>query len=160
MGAANVSCVRSRGRSGQIVGECNSWQLVIDFSDQIHHLAPWFSSPALSSVIVIYPKPLTHYFTPHTSVLRTHQRSTIPLEERTMGWQKTFTLSRRAKGCHLVTDEVVRNIQDGLNDVKVLFFAFYPPSRHVSISKCLNLLGRDVIPFHVRCSSNFVRLSD
>lgn len=97
--------------------------------------------------------PLLH---PHTPVPRTHQRSTIPLEERTMGWQKTFTLSRRAKGCHLVTDEVVRNIQDGLNDVKVLFFAFYPPSRHVSISKCLNLLGRDVISFHVRCSSNFV----
>lgn len=63
MGAANVSCVRSRGRSEQIVGECNSWQLVIDFSDQIHHLAPWFSSPALSLVIVIYLKPLTHYFT-------------------------------------------------------------------------------------------------
>ena len=30
MGAANVSCVRSRGRSGQIVGECNSWQFSSD----------------------------------------------------------------------------------------------------------------------------------
>ena len=39
-----------------------------------------------------------------------------------MGWQKTFTLSRRAKGCHLVTDEVVRNIRDGLKDVKVPLF--------------------------------------
>lgn len=36
-----------------------------------------------------------------------------------MGWQTTFTLSRRAKGCHLVTDEVVSHIRDGLKDVEV-----------------------------------------
>lgn len=41
------------------------------------------------------------------------------LEGRKMGWQKTFTLSRRAKGCHLVTNEVVSNIRDGLQDVEV-----------------------------------------
>ena len=41
-----------------------------------------------------------------------------------MGWQKTFTLARRAKGCHLVTEEVVANIQHGLEGVKVPFFAF------------------------------------
>lgn len=29
------------------------------------------------------------------------------------------TLSRRAKGCHLVTDEVVRNIQEGLNQTPI-----------------------------------------
>ena len=40
-----------------------------------------------------------------------------------MGWQKTFTLSRRAKGCHLVTDEVLNHIRDGLNDVQVGFVA-------------------------------------
>ena len=40
-----------------------------------------------------------------------------------MGWQKTFTLSRRAKGCHLVTDEIAHHIQDGLKDVKVRRFA-------------------------------------
>lgn len=36
-----------------------------------------------------------------------------------MGWQKTFTLGRRAKGCHLVTDEILSNIESGLRDVKV-----------------------------------------
>ena len=59
----------------------------------------------------------------HTLVLRTRKGLTNPPEARkTMGWQKTFTLSRRAKGCHLVTDEVVRNIRDGLKDVKVPLF--------------------------------------
>uniref|UniRef100_D8PQS0 Secondary thiamine-phosphate synthase enzyme n=1 Tax=Schizophyllum commune (strain H4-8 / FGSC 9210) TaxID=578458 RepID=D8PQS0_SCHCM len=36
-----------------------------------------------------------------------------------MGWQKTFSLSRRSKGCHLVTSEVQAQIKDGLKDVKV-----------------------------------------
>ncbi|KAL1683852.1 hypothetical protein EV122DRAFT_257567 [Schizophyllum commune] len=36
-----------------------------------------------------------------------------------MGWQKTFSLPRRAKGCHLVTDEVQAQIKDGLKGVKV-----------------------------------------
>jgi hypothetical protein len=39
-----------------------------------------------------------------------------------MGWQKTFTLSKRAKGCHLVTNEVVNQIQQGLEDVQVAPF--------------------------------------
>lgn len=38
-----------------------------------------------------------------------------------MGWQTTFTLSKRAKGCHLVTDEVMQHIRPGLEDVKVRF---------------------------------------
>ncbi len=36
-----------------------------------------------------------------------------------MGWQKTFTLSRRSKGCHLVTNEILSQIQEGLKDVQV-----------------------------------------
>ncbi|KAA1467932.1 hypothetical protein DENSPDRAFT_856978 [Dentipellis sp. KUC8613] len=36
-----------------------------------------------------------------------------------MGWQKTFTLNKRAKGCHLVTEEVLSHIQPGLRDVQV-----------------------------------------
>jgi hypothetical protein len=36
-----------------------------------------------------------------------------------MGWQKSITLARRAKGCHLITDEVLSQIQPGLDDVKV-----------------------------------------
>ena len=36
-----------------------------------------------------------------------------------MGWQKTFTLAKRGKGCHLVTEEVLSHIQSGLRDVQV-----------------------------------------
>ncbi|OCH95806.1 hypothetical protein OBBRIDRAFT_767113 [Obba rivulosa] len=36
-----------------------------------------------------------------------------------MGWQKTFTLQRRSKGCHLVTEEIFTQIEPGLRDVKV-----------------------------------------
>lgn len=36
-----------------------------------------------------------------------------------MGWQKTFSLARRSKGCHLVTDEVLPNIEEGLKGVQV-----------------------------------------
>ena len=36
-----------------------------------------------------------------------------------MGWQKTFSLARRNKGCHLVTDEVVAQIEPGLRGVQV-----------------------------------------
>ncbi len=36
-----------------------------------------------------------------------------------MGWQKTFTLARRSKGCHLVTDEVLTQIDAGLRGVQV-----------------------------------------
>lgn len=39
-----------------------------------------------------------------------------------MGWQKTFTLSKHAKGCHLVTEEVVSQIQAGLLGVQVSTF--------------------------------------
>jgi hypothetical protein len=35
-----------------------------------------------------------------------------------MGWQKSFTLSRRGKGCYLITEEVLGYIQPGLRDVK------------------------------------------
>ena len=35
-----------------------------------------------------------------------------------MGWQKTFTLSKRSKGCHLVTDEVRSQIKPGLEGVQ------------------------------------------
>ena len=41
-----------------------------------------------------------------------------------MGWQKTFTLVRRSKGCHLVTDEVLSHIDAGLRGVQVVII-FY-----------------------------------
>ncbi|PVG04794.1 hypothetical protein CPB86DRAFT_821382 [Serendipita vermifera] len=36
-----------------------------------------------------------------------------------MPWQKTFTLGSKRKGCHLVTQEVVSAIQDGLQGVQI-----------------------------------------
>lgn len=36
-----------------------------------------------------------------------------------MPWQKEFTLSRRSKGCHLVTEEVLGHIRPGVENVKV-----------------------------------------
>ena len=35
-----------------------------------------------------------------------------------MPWQKEFHLSKRSKGCHLITDEVVAQIDEALKDVK------------------------------------------
>ena len=74
-----------------------------------------------------------------------------------MGWQTTFTLSRRAKGCHLVTDEVVRNVRDGLEDIKVLHFAFIHDAPHLPLVNLKTILhdfaGGDVVPLHVQCSS-------
>ena len=37
----------------------------------------------------------------------------------TMAWQKTFTLAKRSKGCHLITEEVLAQIEAGLNGVQV-----------------------------------------
>lgn len=36
-----------------------------------------------------------------------------------MAWQKTFTLAKRSKGCHLVTEEILSQIEAGLNGVQV-----------------------------------------
>ncbi|KIK40020.1 hypothetical protein CY34DRAFT_807630 [Suillus luteus UH-Slu-Lm8-n1] len=53
-----------------------------------------------------------------------------------MGWQKTFTLSQRSKGCHLVTDEVYAHITPGIKDVKVgMLFLFI---QHTSAALTIN----------------------
>ncbi|PFH54564.1 hypothetical protein AMATHDRAFT_185203 [Amanita thiersii Skay4041] len=53
-----------------------------------------------------------------------------------MGWQKTFTLARRKKGCHLITDEVLSNIEPGLQGVKVgMLFLFI---KHTSAALTVN----------------------
>ncbi|KAJ7181741.1 hypothetical protein C8R43DRAFT_869590 [Mycena crocata] len=53
-----------------------------------------------------------------------------------MGWQTEFTLQRRAKGCHLVTDEILRHIQPGLKDTQVgMLFLFI---KHTSCSLSVN----------------------
>ncbi|KAG2044744.1 hypothetical protein BDR03DRAFT_883801 [Suillus americanus] len=53
-----------------------------------------------------------------------------------MGWQKTFTLSPRSKGCHLITDEVYAQITSGIKDVKVgMLFLFI---QHTSAALTIN----------------------
>ncbi|KAJ3750263.1 hypothetical protein DFH05DRAFT_1466641 [Lentinula detonsa] len=53
-----------------------------------------------------------------------------------MGWQQTFTLGRRSKGCHLITEEVRSQIQSGLKDVQVgMLFLFV---KHTSCALTLN----------------------
>ncbi|KAJ3737130.1 hypothetical protein DFJ43DRAFT_1129237 [Lentinula guzmanii] len=53
-----------------------------------------------------------------------------------MGWQQTFTLGRRSKGCHLITEEVRSQIQSGLKDVQVgMLFLFV---QHTSCALTLN----------------------
>ncbi|CAL1695486.1 unnamed protein product [Somion occarium] len=53
-----------------------------------------------------------------------------------MGWQKTFTLARKAKGCHLITDEIVQHVQPGLRGVQVgMLFLFI---QHTSAALTIN----------------------
>lgn len=51
-------------------------------------------------------------------------------------WQKEFTLSRRSKGCHLVTEEVMGHIEEGLRDVQIgMLFLFI---QHTSAALTIN----------------------
>lgn len=53
-----------------------------------------------------------------------------------MVWQKTFSLSGRGKGCHLITDEVVTNIHEGLKNVEAgMLFLFV---KHTSCALTVN----------------------
>ncbi|KAL7410413.1 hypothetical protein BDY24DRAFT_399674 [Mrakia frigida] len=53
-----------------------------------------------------------------------------------MGFQKTFQLSRRAKGAHLVTDEVEQALGDGLRGIKIgMLFLFI---KHTSAGLTIN----------------------
>ncbi|KIK80859.1 hypothetical protein PAXRUDRAFT_833295 [Paxillus rubicundulus Ve08.2h10] len=53
-----------------------------------------------------------------------------------MGWQKTFTLPRRSKGCHLVTDSVLAQISEGIENVEVgMLFLFI---QHTSAALSIN----------------------
>ncbi|KAK9897976.1 hypothetical protein P389DRAFT_64057 [Cystobasidium minutum MCA 4210] len=53
-----------------------------------------------------------------------------------MPFQKTFTLARRAKGCHLVTDEVVSAIKEGLQGVDIGVAHFF--IQHTSAALSIN----------------------
>ncbi|KAI0660468.1 hypothetical protein C8Q70DRAFT_1044439 [Cubamyces menziesii] len=55
-----------------------------------------------------------------------------------MGWQKTFTLARRSKGCHLVTDEVLSHIDAGLRGVQVVIIFYLSLCQHTSAALTIN----------------------
>jgi len=53
-----------------------------------------------------------------------------------MPWQTEFTLGRRSKGCHLVTQEVQQHIQRGLEQTKIgMLFLFI---QHTSAALTIN----------------------
>lgn len=62
----------------------------------------------------------------------------------TMGWQTTFTLPRKEKGCHLVTEDVLKHIGPGLKGVQVCAAT---GTYRTEISN--DLSGRGVISLHV-----------
>jgi len=53
------------------------------------------------------------------SLLPSHPTITLSPHAHIMPWQKTFTLSSRSKGVHLVTDEVMQHIGAGVKECKV-----------------------------------------
>ncbi|KAH7911948.1 hypothetical protein BJ138DRAFT_1005459 [Hygrophoropsis aurantiaca] len=53
-----------------------------------------------------------------------------------MGWQNTFTLQSKGKGCHLITSEILSHIASGLKGVKVgMLFLFI---QHTSAALTVN----------------------
>ncbi|KNZ78848.1 UPF0047 protein C4A8.02c [Termitomyces sp. J132] len=52
-----------------------------------------------------------------------------------MGWQKTFNLLERAKGCHLVTKEILAEIGSGLEGVQVCYLL---KQKHTSAALTVN----------------------
>ena len=73
-----------------------------------------------------------------------------------MGWQKTFTLSKRAKGCHLVTEEIINHIRPGLQDVQASLFPWFrwPNDRTNQLSASLTRIFRSVC-FSFSCKRRF-----
>jgi len=67
-----------------------------------------------------------------------YRRCTLTPSESpyTMAWQKTFTLAKRSKGCHLVTEEILSQIEAGLNGVQIgMLFLFI---QHTSAALTVN----------------------
>lgn len=58
------------------------------------------------------------------------------VQKPVMPWQKQFTLGSRSKGCHLVTNEVLPHLEDGLKGVKVGILTLF--IQHTSAALSLN----------------------
>lgn len=59
-----------------------------------------------------------------------------PFLRPAMAWQKTFTLAKRSKGCHLVTEEVLSHLESGLSGVQIgMLFLFI---QHTSAALTVN----------------------
>jgi len=78
-----------------------------------------------------------------------------------MPWQKTFSLSKRSKGCHLITDEVNHHISEGLRNTKVgMLYLFiqhtsaaltvnenYDPDVRKDMTMCLDKIVPESMPW-------------
>lgn len=54
------------------------------------------------------------------------QNPPIAVLQPTMPWQKQFTLSSRSKGCHLVTNEMMPHLEEGLKGMFLCICALGP----------------------------------
>ncbi|KAG5337148.1 hypothetical protein C0989_010505 [Termitomyces sp. Mn162] len=57
-----------------------------------------------------------------------------------MGWQKTFNLLERAKGCHLVTKEILAEIGSGLEGVQTLIDAAFSSDVRTDMDMALDVI--------------------
>lgn len=64
-----------------------------------------------------------------------HAAATI-IHNPVMPWQKQFTLGSRSKGCHLVTNEVMPHLEEGLKGVKAGILTLF--IQHTSAALSLN----------------------
>ncbi|TIB70577.1 hypothetical protein E3Q23_01814 [Wallemia mellicola] len=53
-----------------------------------------------------------------------------------MPYQKTITLNKRSKGCHLVTEEVVNQLRDGISNTQVGLLNLF--IKHTSAALTIN----------------------
>ncbi|KAA1086605.1 hypothetical protein PGT21_005235 [Puccinia graminis f. sp. tritici] len=67
-----------------------------------------------------------------------------------MPFQTTFTLAKRPKGCHLVTEEVARNIKEGLKNCDIGVAHFF--IQHTSAALSINENGPDDSVSHTKAS--------
>jgi hypothetical protein len=68
-----------------------------------------------------------------------------------MAWQKTFSLTKRAKGCYLITEEILAQISHGLQGVQ----ASRCSSLTFKFSSLIDISGWHAVSLHV-CSVFFL----
>ncbi|EPQ31569.1 uncharacterized protein PFL1_00902 [Pseudozyma flocculosa PF-1] len=85
------------------------------------HRAGHYTDPTYTTLLILACA-LVYWFLPLDLLLHpfSSSSSSPSLKQTTrMPWQKTITLSSRTKGCHLVTNEVLPQIEEGIKGVKI-----------------------------------------